>query len=231
MQQRHGTISPKALIVAKVVVFILASLPFVRLAGAALFDWFGGLGANPIELLTRSTGTWTLVFLCITLAITPIRQISGIQTLQRMRRMFGLFTFFYVALHFTTYLWFDQWFDTKAIVADVIKRPFITAGFVAFVLLIPLAVTSTNAMMKRLGRRWAKLHKLIYLIAPLAIAHYWWHKSGKNATDEPIVYALIVALLLGYRCFTYWKATNALGQTKKAPILAPESRDASSRRP
>jgi methionine sulfoxide reductase heme-binding subunit len=231
MRQRFAAISPKALIVAKAVVFVAACLPFVRLAGAAVFNWFGGLGANPIEFLTRSTGTWTLVFLCITLAITPVRQISGFQALQRFRRMFGLFTFFYVLLHFTTYLWFDQWFDAKAIVADVIKRPFITAGFTAFVLLIPLAATSTNAMMKRLGRRWSKLHKLIYVIAPLAIVHYWWHKSGKNATDEPMVYAFIVALLLGYRGFTYWRAANALAQTKKEPILEPESRGASSRRP
>jgi methionine sulfoxide reductase heme-binding subunit len=116
-----------------------------------------------------------------------------------------LFTFFYVCLHFTTYLWFDQWFSVASIVKDVIKRPFITAGFLAFLLLIPLALTSSNSMMKRLGRNWSKLHKLIYLIAPIAIAHFWWHKAGKNALGEPMIYASIVVALLGYRVIAKWK--------------------------
>jgi methionine sulfoxide reductase heme-binding subunit len=183
----------------KGLVFTAATLPFLRLVGAAFFDWFGGLGANPIELLTRSTGTWTLVFLCLTLSVTPIRKITGYTQVAHLRRMLGLFTFFYVCLHFITYIWFDQWFSASSIVKDLIKRPFITAGFLAFVLLIPLAISSTNKMMKRLGRNWVKLHKLIYLVAPIAIAHYWWHKAGKNALGEPMIYAVIVALLLAYR--------------------------------
>jgi methionine sulfoxide reductase heme-binding subunit len=198
----------------KGIVFAASLLPFLRLAGAAFFNWFGGLGANPIELLTRSTGTWTLVFLCITLSVTPLRKITGFNQLAQLRRMLGLFTFFYVSLHFTTYLWFDQWFSVESIVKDVIKRPFITAGFLAFLLLIPLAMTSTNAMMKRLGRKWAKLHKLIYVIAPIAVAHYWWHKAGKNALGEPMVYALVVALLLGFRLVIKWKVKAA--PTQKA---------------
>jgi methionine sulfoxide reductase heme-binding subunit len=196
----------------KGIVFAASLLPFLRLAGAAFFNWFGGLGANPIEILTRSTGTWTLVFLCITLSVTPLRKITGFNQLAQLRRMLGLFTFFYVSLHFTTYLWFDQWFSVESIVKDVIKRPFITAGFVAFLLLIPLAVTSTNAMMKRLGRKWAKLHKLIYLIAPIAVVHYWWHKAGKNALEEPMIYALVVALLLGFRLVIKWKVRSAPAQ-------------------
>jgi methionine sulfoxide reductase heme-binding subunit len=191
--------------VLKGLVFAASILPFLRLTGAAFFNWFGGLGANPIEWLTRSTGTWTLVFLCITLAVTPVRKITGLNQLAQLRRMFGLFTFFYVCLHFTTYLWFDQWFSVASIVKDVIKRPFITAGFLAFLLLIPLALTSSNSMMKRLGRNWSKLHKLIYLIAPIAIAHFWWHKAGKNALGEPMIYASIVVALLGYRVIAKWK--------------------------
>jgi methionine sulfoxide reductase heme-binding subunit len=206
----RGTVKP--LVVIKVAIFIIALLPFLRLVGAAFFNWFGGLGANPIELLTRSTGTWSLVLLCSALAVTPLRKITGINQLAQIRRMLGLFTFFYVSLHFTTYLWFDQWFDVTSITKDVIKRPFITAGFLAFVLLIPLAVTSTNSMMRRMGRRWAKLHQLIYLIAPIAVAHYWWHKAGKNALDEPIVYACVVALLLGYRLVSKWRVRASLAR-------------------
>jgi methionine sulfoxide reductase heme-binding subunit len=183
----------------KRVLFILAIFPLLRLLFAGFFGWFDGLGANPIELITRSTGTWTLVFLCITLSLTPLRKLSGFHEWIGMRRMFGLFTFFYSALHFTTYLWFDQWFDVGAIAADIVKRPYITAGFTAFLLLVPLALTSTNAMMKRLGRRWLKLHMLIYVIAPIAVAHYWWHKAAKNAIAQPAIYAMVIAILLGYR--------------------------------
>jgi methionine sulfoxide reductase heme-binding subunit len=185
--------------------FVVSTFPLIRLLGATFFEWFGGLGANPIELITRSTGTWTLVFLCITLAMTPLRKLSGFHEWVGMRRMFGLYTFFYAVLHFTTYIWFDQWFDVGAITADIVKRPYITAGFTAFVLLIPLAFTSTNAMMKRLGRRWLKLHRLIYVIAPIAVAHYWWHKAAKNALTQPAMYGLVVAILLGYRVAIAWK--------------------------
>jgi methionine sulfoxide reductase heme-binding subunit len=181
---------------------VLAMFPLLRLVFAAVFGWFDGLGANPIELITRSTGTWTLVLLCITLSMTPLRKISGFPEWIGMRRMFGLYTFFYSVLHFITYIWFDQWFDIGSIAADIVKRPYITAGFTAFVLLVPLALTSTKAMMKRLGRRWLKLHSLIYFIAPIAVAHYWWHKAAKNAITQPAMYAVVVAILLGFRVVT-----------------------------
>src|SRR6201996_3758920 len=147
---------------AKIAVFIACLYPLGRLV---LFGFTGQLGANPIEFITRSTGLWTLVFLCITLAVTPLRKLTGRAELIRLRRMLGLFAFFYALLHFTTYFWFDQWFDLHAIVKDVIKRPFITVGFGAFVLLIPLAATSFQAAVRKLGRRWQVLHRAIYGIA------------------------------------------------------------------
>ena len=158
------------------------------------------LGANPIEFITRNTGDWALYFLCMTLAITPLRRLSGWNWLLRLRRMLGLFTFFYAVLHFTTFLWFDHFFDLAEMWRDVVRRPFIAVGFAAFILLIPLAVTSTNAMVKRLGgKRWMWLHRLIYVIAPLAILHYWWMKAGKNDFEQPIIFGTIVLLLLGMR--------------------------------
>lgn len=176
--------------------FVVCLLPLARLFA---LGWFDGLGANPVEFVTRSTGTWTLVMLCATLAVTPLRRLTGLAVLARLRRMLGLFTFFYACLHLTTYVWFDQWFDPLAILLDVVKRPFITVGMTAFLLLLPLAATSTDAMMRRLGRRWAELHRLVYLIAPLAILHFWWHKAGKNDFAEPAIYGAVVALLLAAR--------------------------------
>jgi sulfoxide reductase heme-binding subunit YedZ len=189
----------------KAAVFVLALGPLVRLVMAGTMGAFGGLGANPVEFVTRSTGTWTLVFLCITLAITPARRLSGWNWLQRVRRMLGLFAFFYGALHFTTYFWLDQWFDLAAIVKDIVKRPFITMGFAAFVLMIPLAVTSTDAMVRRLGRRWGKLHRLVYAVAIAAILHYWWHKAGKNDFSEVGWYVAVVITLLGWRLVDRWR--------------------------
>jgi sulfoxide reductase heme-binding subunit YedZ len=183
----------------KAAVFVLALGPLVRLVMAGTMGAFGGLGANPVEFVTRSTGTWTLVFLCITLAITPARRLSGWNWLQRVRRMLGLCAFFYGALHFTTYFWLDQWFDLAAIVKDIVKRPFITVGFAAFLLMVPLALTSTDAMVRRLGRRWGKLHRLVYAVAIAAILHYWWHKAGKNDFSEVGWYAAVVIGLLGWR--------------------------------
>lgn len=147
--------------------------------------------------------------LCMTLAITPLRRITGFNRLASLRRMLGLFAFFYACLHLTTWVWLDQWFDVRAMVADVVKRPFIAAGFTAFVLMVPLALTSNQAMMRRLGRRWSALHRLVYVVAIAAILHFWWHKAGKNDFEEPIVYAAIVAALLGYRVFAY------LGQRRR----------------
>ena len=177
---------------AKVAVFLGGLYPLARIV---LLGFTGGLGANPIEFITRSTGLWTLVFLCITLAVTPVRRLTGLNALLRFRRMLGLFAFFYVVLHFTTYVWFDKWFDVFAMLKDIVKRPFILVGFSAFVLLIPLAVTSPKAMVRKLGRRWQTLHKLIYPIAVLAILHFWWMKAGKHDLILPKIYGVIVVLL------------------------------------
>jgi sulfoxide reductase heme-binding subunit YedZ len=198
--------APAALPAIKAALFAAALLPLARLVLAGTHGWFGGLGANPVELVTRSTGTWTLVLLVASLAVTPLRRATGLAWLVRLRRMLGLFAFFYATLHFTTYLWFDQWFDLQAIVKDVIRRPFITMGFLAFVLMIPLAATSTDAMVRRLGRRWSTLHRTVYVVAVAAILHYWWHKAGKNDFSEVGWYAAAVVLLLGWRLFDRLRA-------------------------
>jgi sulfoxide reductase heme-binding subunit YedZ len=174
--------------------FVLCLYPLARLV------WFGvmnGLGANPVEFITRSTGTWTLVALMLTLAVTPLRRLTGWNSLLRYRRMLGLFAYFYVCLHFVTYIWLDQSFSLHGIVKDIVKRPFITVGFVAFVLLLPLALTSTNAMMRRLGRRWQQLHRLIYLIGILGVLHYFW--LVKRDLTQPLIYGAILLLLLSFR--------------------------------
>jgi methionine sulfoxide reductase heme-binding subunit len=185
---------------AKIAVFIAALYPLARIV---LFGLTDRLGANPIEFITRSTGLWTLVFLCITLAVTPLRRITGWNVLLRFRRMLGLYAFFYAVLHFTTYFWFDKWFDVAEILKDIGKRPFITVGFAAFVLLIPLAVTSPKAMVRKLGRRWQTLHRAIYPIAVLAILHFWWMKAGKHDLILPKIYGAIVVALLGWRLLVW----------------------------
>jgi methionine sulfoxide reductase heme-binding subunit len=191
-------ISERALARIKIFAFALALLPLFRLIIGAPLEW---LGVNPIELITRSTGTWTLVFLLITLGVMPLRRLTGWAWLLRLRRMLGLFAFFYGVLHFTTYIWLDQFFDAEAIVKDIIKRPFITIGFTAFVLMIPLAATSTNAMVRRLGgHRWRQLHRLAYALAVCAVVHYWW--LVKRDLTQPLLYALVLAILLGAR--VYW---------------------------
>ena len=183
--------------IVKASLFCLALLPFVRLVIAVFTN---DLGANPIEFITRNTGDWTLYFLCMTLTVTPLRKLSGWIWLARLRRMFGLYAFFYASLHFLTFLWFDHFFDVAEMWTDVIKRPFITVGFSAFVLLIPLALTSTNKMIKRLGaKRWQWLHRLVYLIVPLGVLHYFWMKAGKHDFSQPWLFAGIVTILLGAR--------------------------------
>ncbi|HUX90666.1 MAG TPA: protein-methionine-sulfoxide reductase heme-binding subunit MsrQ [Gallionellaceae bacterium] len=182
----------------KAALFLAGLFPLLRLAGLAYFSL---LGANPIEFITRSLGTWTLVLLLVTLSITPLRHISGWSWLIRLRRMAGLFAFFYALLHFITYIWLDQFFDLNGIYKDVIKRPFITIGFTAFVLLVPLAITSTNAMRKKLGRRWQMLHRLIYPIAILAVLHYWL--LVKQDVTQPLIYVTVLSVLLGYRVWRY----------------------------
>jgi methionine sulfoxide reductase heme-binding subunit len=181
----------------KIAVFCAGLYPFARLI---VFGATQQLGANPIEFITRSTGLWTLVMLCITLAVTPVRRLTGINQLVRLRRMLGLFAFFYGTLHFTTYFWFDQWFDLSSIGHDVVRRPFITVGFSAFVLMSVLALTSPRAMVRKLGgKRWQLLHRAIYLIGVLGILHFWWMKAGKHDLAQPKLYAAIVAVLLGIR--------------------------------
>jgi len=198
---------PRTMARLRAVLFAVALLPLARLfyLGAT-----GGLGANPVEFVVRSLGTWTLVALVLTLSITPLRLATGWAWPMRLRRMFGLFTFFYASVHLGAYLWLDQWFDLAAIWKDVLKRPYITAGFAAMVLLVPLAVTSTNGWIRRLGgRNWQRLHRLVYLIAVLAVVHFWWQKAAKNDVGEPLVYAVVIGLLLGVRLLRW--AQNRYG--------------------
>jgi len=178
----------------KVWIFGICLFPLARLI---ILGGSGGLGANPIEFITHSAGIWTLTGLMVTLSVTPLRRLTGRAELIRYRRMLGLFTFFYASLHFVTYVWLDQFFDLAAIARDIIKRPFITVGFAAFVLLIPLAATSTHAMMRRLGRRWQQLHRLVYLIAMLGVIHYVW--LVKKDLTQPLIYGAVLALLLVMR--------------------------------
>ncbi len=198
----------------KVVVFAAALVPASRLAYAALFDveW---LGPNPAETLTRGLGDWALRLLLLTLAITPLRRLSGWNTLLRFRRMLGLFCFFYVLLHVSSYVSFDMVFNVVDIIKDIGKRPFITVGFASLVLITPLALTSTNAMVRRLGAgRWLALHRLIYIIGPLAVLHFWW--MVKRDITQPAIYALLLALLLAYRL----RARRREGRTRAVPARA-----------
>ncbi len=177
--------------------------PFVFLAcliPALLLGWdafTGGLGVNPIEDITHRTGDWALRFLLVTLAVTPLRRLAGWNGLVRFRRMVGLFAFFYAVLHFSTYLVFDHFFDLLLIIDDVAERKYVTAGFVGFVLMIPLAVTSTQGWIRRLGRRWTALHRLVYASAVAGVVHFLW--LVKIDIGEPLIYAVILALLLGAR--------------------------------
>lgn len=185
-------------------VFVAALIPLARMAYLTLT----GQLVDPLEFITRGTGDWTLYFLTITLAVTPLRKLSGWNWLIKLRRMVGLYTFFYGFLHFMTFLWFDHFFDLAEMWKDVLKRPFITVGFIAFVLLIPLALTSTNGMIKRLGgKRWQWLHRLIYVIAPLALLHFWWMKAGKHNFNQPILFIVIIGTLLLMR--VWWAARKA----------------------
>ena len=197
--------SPKQLSAFKTGLFVLALLPFARLVYKTAMGQF----VEPLEAITRGTGDWVLYFLCITLAVTPLRRLTGWNWLVKLRRMTGLFVFFYAFMHFLAFLWFDHFFDVAEMWKDVLKRPFITVGFIAFVLLIPLAATSTNAMIRRVGgKRWQWLHRLIYLIAPLGILHFWWMKAGKHNFTEPIIFGTIIALLLGARVL--WARTRTV---------------------
>lgn len=181
----------------KAALFVLCLVPFAHLVWGIAYD---ALGANPVEAVTHSTGWWTLFLLCATLSVTPLRRASGANWLLKLRRTLGLYAFFYATLHFITYVWLDQWFDLAAMAKDVLKRPYITVGFTAFLLLIPLAATSTSAMQRRLGRNWQRMHRFIYLIAVFGVLHFWW--LVKRDITEPASFALVLAGLLGVRL--YW---------------------------
>jgi len=177
------------------VIFLAALLPVARLGWKALHD---GLGANPIEVITHSTGDWTLILVLTTLSITPLRRITRQYWLIGVRRMAGLFAFFYGTLHFLTYIWLDKFFDVHEMLKDIGKRPFITVGLSAFVLLVPLALTSTAGWIRRLGgKNWQRLHRLIYLTGILAVVHYWW--LVKADVRKPEEYGFVLGVLLSYR--------------------------------
>jgi sulfoxide reductase heme-binding subunit YedZ len=182
---------------SKPVVFLLCLVPLAALGWRALH---GELTANPIEFITHATGDWTLRFLVITLCVTPFRKILHLPELIRFRRMLGLFAFLYACLHFTTYIWLDKFFDLSEMWKDIAKRKYITVGFTAFLLLIPLAITSTAGWIRRLGgKRWQQLHRLIYFSAALGVIHYYW--LVKSAIIRPLTYGAIVAILLLWRLF------------------------------
>jgi methionine sulfoxide reductase heme-binding subunit len=201
---RHNPVTPALLHPgAKPLLFVSALLPFAWLLYGATTN---NLGANPAEYLSRSTGDWTLRFLCLTLAVTPLRVIAGAPALARFRRMLGLFAYFYAVLHLLAYSWFDMGFELADIVKDIGKRPFILVGFSAFVLLTPLAATSFNRAVKALGAlRWQGIHKLVYGIAGLAILHFFWMRAAKHNFAEVAVYAAIMGTLLGWRLAQYLK--------------------------
>jgi len=185
--------------ILKSLLFILSLLPLAYYGWSA---WHDTLGANPIEAVTRGLGTWTLNFLLITLTVTPLRKLTGWHAALRLRRMLGLFTFFYAVLHLTSYLWFDQFFDWSEIAQDILKLPFITVGMAAFVLLVPLAATSSNFAIRRLGgRRWQALHRTVYAIAILAVLHYSW--LVKVDQSQPLLYGGLLVVLLGLRA--WWR--------------------------
>jgi sulfoxide reductase heme-binding subunit YedZ len=179
----------------KIAIFLSALIPVARLLWRALHD---GLGANPIEVITHSTGDWTLILVLATLSITPLRRITHQYWLIGIRRMVGLFAFFYGTLHFLTYIWLDKFFDVHEMTKDIAKRPFITVGFSAFVLMIPLALTSTAWSIRRLGgKNWQRLHRLIYLTGILGVIHYYWLVKADHR--KPIEYGIVLVLLLAYR--------------------------------
>ena len=192
---------------AKPLLWLLCLLP---LAGWIWGGFSHGLGANPAETILRGTGEWTLRFLCIVLAVTPLRQWSGLHALARWRRLLGLYVFFYSVLHFLAYAWLDMGFDPAAIAKDLAKRPFALVGFLGFVLLIPLAATSFNRAIKALGAaRWQRLHRLVYAVAGLGLLHFFWMRAAKHRYDEVLAYGLVLAILLGWRVWHRFRTARA----------------------
>jgi sulfoxide reductase heme-binding subunit YedZ len=203
----------------KTIIFPAALVPLGRLGWKALHD---GLGANPIEVITHSTGDWTLILVLVTLTITPLRRITRQYWLIGVRRMIGLFAFFYGALHFTTYIWLDKSFDLHEMFKDIAKRPFITVGFSAFVLLIPLALTSTAGWIRRLGgKNWQRLHRLIYLTGTLGVVHYLW--LVKADRRKPLEYGFVLSLLLLYRVVMWVVEGRKDAPTPAHPRTSPEA--------
>ncbi|WP_079416541.1 sulfite oxidase heme-binding subunit YedZ [Thiomonas intermedia] len=191
----------------KPLIFLLCLLPF---AGLFWRGWSNNLGPNPEQTVIWTTGLWALRLLLITLAVTPLRKLTGWAELARLRRMFGLFVYFYALLHFTAWLGLVNGFSVDMAVRDIAKHPFVLAGMSALLLMTPLALTSTNGMIKRLGaRRWQTLHRLVYGVGVVAVFHFWWGKLAKNNTASPTVYALILAVLLGLRLWWAWRAAQA----------------------
>ncbi len=201
---------PKSLLLhpaAKVLLFAVCALPFAWLLYGAFANT---LGPNPAEALIRKTGDWTLRFLCITLAVTPLRTWTNQPAMARFRRMLGLFAFFYVVLHFLSYAWLDMGFELAAIVKDIPKRPFALVGFLSFLLMIPLAATSFNRAIKALGaKRWQTLHKTVYAVVLLGLLHFFWMKAAKNNFGEVAIYAAVIAVLLGWRMQRWLKSRGA----------------------
>lgn len=209
---------PKQLTALKAATFLLCLLPFGRLIYAAAT---GDFGPNPVEFLQRFTGTWTFNLLLITLAVTPVRVVTKTPWLARMRRMLGLFTFFYACLHFATFVGFDHAFDLDEIAHDVVKRPFVTVGFAAFVLLIPLAATSNAFAIRHLGgKRWQELHRSVYLIGLLACFHYFWLVKV-TAIVYPLIYSAILAVLLGWRVRERIRRYGPYPAARVAPPVQP----------
>lgn len=202
----------------KPTVFILCAIPFGQLAYNA---YIGDLGVNPIDTITRFTGSWALLFLLGTLAVTPVRRLTGWHELIKFRRMLGLFAFSYALAHFSTYLVLDHFLDWQAIGKDILKRPYVTAGFTGFVIMIPLALTSTAGMIRRLGKRWLLLHRLVYLAAIAGVIHFYW--LVKADIRRPAQYGAVLLLLLGYRlAMKRWKAAPAAAARKSAVGRAEE---------
>lgn len=201
----------------KTALWVLCLLPAAFLV---LHAFRGELGANPIETVTHETGDWTMILIMSTLAITPLRRITGINSLIGLRRPVGLFAFFYATLHFLTYIWLDKFFDMHEIVKDVYKRPFITAGFTAFVLMIPLAVTSTKGWIRRLGKKWTALHRLIYVTAIAGVTHYIWLVKKDEA--KPFMWAFVLSVLLLWRigAWLHKRQKNAAAKISATPLAS-----------
>lgn len=203
---------------AKPVLFVLSLAPFASLLWGAVADT---LGPNPAEALIRGTGEWTLRFLCFTLAVTPLRQLTGWHALARWRRMLGLFTFFYGCWHFLAFAWLDMGFDLSAILKDIAKRPFILVGTLALLLMAPLAATSFNRAVKALGAaRWQALHRTVYVIVLLGLLHFFWMRAGKNDFGEVAAYGAFIALLLGWRAQRAWRGWRDRRGQGRVPITS-----------